>query len=157
MRCGIAGVVGTDRCDDLPVRCRPGATISSVVFNDAILRAGRAVARSRGLLGAIEERLAWAGLPVEDNDFALVTHYENMSATKPSQHYYRDILTRIDCSPEECLMVGDNWEWDILPTTAMGMRAFWMAEGREVPEPLLPGLAGHGELSDVLELISQNS
>ena len=34
-----------------------GATISSVVFNDAILRAGRAVARSRGLLGAVEERL----------------------------------------------------------------------------------------------------
>jgi len=34
-----------------------GATISSVVFNDAILRAGRAVARSRGLLGEAQARL----------------------------------------------------------------------------------------------------
>jgi transcriptional regulator of nitric oxide reductase/ferredoxin len=34
-----------------------GATISSVVLNDAILRAGRAVARSRGLLGLDQARL----------------------------------------------------------------------------------------------------
>ncbi|HSR72738.1 MAG TPA: 4Fe-4S binding protein [Kiloniellales bacterium] len=34
-----------------------GATISSVVFNDAILRAGRAVARSRGLLGEAQAHL----------------------------------------------------------------------------------------------------
>jgi len=56
-----------------------GATISSVVFNDAILRAGRAVARSRGLLGEAQARLdfdrfapaSWGELRAEGSLVAL--------------------------------------------------------------------------------------
>ncbi len=43
-----------------------GATISSVVFNDAVLRAARAVARSRGLLGEVDQRLDFESFTAAD-------------------------------------------------------------------------------------------
>ncbi len=64
----VAQYRGLDIRDPVRVSRRPGraegrvdavvgATISSVVFSDVILRAARAVARSRGLLGAKQARL----------------------------------------------------------------------------------------------------
>ena len=41
---------------------------------------------------AIEQRLAWAGVPVDEYPYALVTTYENMHAAKPQPAYYREIL-----------------------------------------------------------------
>lgn len=45
-------------------------------------------------LVAIEQRLAWAKVPVTEFDYALVTALENMHAIKPHPAYYREILER---------------------------------------------------------------
>lgn len=83
---------------------------------------------------AIEHRLAWAGVPVTEFDFALVTSYENVHAAKPHAAYYREILARIGAEPETTLMVGDHWENDMAPAAGLGMRVFWIApEGAEPP------------------------
>ncbi len=82
---------------------------------------------------AIEHRLAWAGLPVSDFPFALVTSYENMHATKPHQAYYQEILAAIGAPAEKALMVGDNWTNDIEPAAALGMKTFWITPGDELP------------------------
>ncbi|MDX1687458.1 MAG: HAD family hydrolase [Candidatus Promineifilaceae bacterium] len=98
---------------------------------------------------AIEHRLAWAGLPPAEFDFALVTSYENMHAAKPHAAYYREILTRVGAQPETTLMVGDHWENDIAPAAALGMRTYWIApEGAELPAPLVEEglLIGAGSL-----------
>lgn len=92
---------------------------------------------------AIEHRLVWAGLPPTEFDFALVTSYENMHAAKPHEAYYREILTRIDATPETTLMVGDHWENDMAPAAAIGMRIFWVAP-EEAEPPAQP--AGDGLL-----------
>jgi HAD superfamily hydrolase (TIGR01549 family) len=78
---------------------------------------------------AIEERLRWAGLPVNEWPFALVTTYEEMVATKPHAAYYEQILAKIGRKPHECLMVGDDWVNDIAPARALGMAVWWVPPG----------------------------
>lgn len=98
---------------------------------------------------AIEQRLAWAGVGVDEFPYSLVTTYEDMHASKHSPAYYREILGRLGREPRECLMVGDNWEWDVAPTGAMGMHVWWVAgDGAEPPSKALP-LLGHGSLGDL--------
>lgn len=98
---------------------------------------------------AIEQRLDWAGVGADEFPYSLVTTYEDMHAAKQNPAYYREILGRLGREPQECLMVGDNWEWDVAPTTAMGMRAWWVSgDGAEPPSRALP-LLGHGSLGDL--------
>lgn len=102
---------------------------------------------------AIEQRIAWAGVPVEEFPYALVTTYENMHATKDHPAYYREILAVLGRAPEECLMVGDDWGWDIRPAVELGMHAFWIANGSAAPpSPALP-LAGAGSLADLWDRV----
>lgn len=75
---------------------------------------------------AIEERLAWAGVPVTDYAYDLVTTIENMHATKPHEAYYQEILEEIDCRPSEALMVGDDWVRDIEPAIKVGLFTYWI-------------------------------
>lgn len=82
---------------------------------------------------AIEARLDWAGLPVDEFDFALVTGYENMHAAKPQTAYYSEILAKIGCAPAEALMVGNDWEADILPAHRAGLQTFWLSLDGEAP------------------------
>ncbi len=86
-------------------------------------------------LDAIEQRLAWAGVPVTDFPYALITSYEVMHAAKPHRSYYQEILARLDCPPDRALMVGDDWENDMLPAATLGMRAYWVTDSAEPPNP----------------------
>jgi HAD superfamily hydrolase (TIGR01549 family) len=93
---------------------------------------------------ATEKRLAWAGLGVHDFDYALVTTYENMHATKPHHEYYLEILERVDCTPPQALMVGDDWELDIEPAGTVGMRTYWVDAQDRAQDS---AVAGRGPLS----------
>lgn len=98
---------------------------------------------------AVEERLAWAGLPVDSFPFALVTSYENMHAAKPNEAYYREILQKIEAQPDQAIMIGDDWENDIVPARAVGLSTYWIANGGQtdvVPDPDL--VEGYGSLED---------
>ena len=83
---------------------------------------------------AIEVRLAWAGLPVDQVNFDLITAYENMHAAKPQPAYYAEILAAINGVPEKVLMVGDDWENDIAPAASLGIHTFWLAPA-DTPRP----------------------
>ncbi len=55
---------------------------------------------------ATQARIRWAGLHAEDFEF--ITTYENSRHCKPNPAYFADILDRIGCRAEECLMVGND-------------------------------------------------
>ncbi len=98
---------------------------------------------------AIEQRIEWAGVPVTEFDYALVTTYEIMHATKSHLAYYREILNWLALQPGDCLMVGDNWEKDIAPAAAVGISTYWIAEPRN-PRPTQDvTLVGQGTLADL--------
>ena len=97
---------------------------------------------------AIEQRLEWAGIPPSEFPYHLVTSYEEMHATKPHPAYYLEIAHRLGRAPEECLMVGDDWEMDILPALEIGMEAYWIAQPGEKPQVEGRGPLGVGSLAD---------
>lgn len=74
---------------------------------------------------ATESRIAWAGLEV--SDFELYTIYENSRFCKPNPDYYRDLVEKLNCSPKECLMVGNDVEEDMVAQT-IGMHVFLLTD-----------------------------
>ena len=70
---------------------------------------------------ATRARMRWAGL--SDDDFELVTCYENSSFSKPKLEYYKEILEKIGASPENCLMVGNDVDEDMV-AAELGLRVF---------------------------------
>ena len=74
---------------------------------------------------ATESRIRWAGL--EPSDFELYTTYENSGFCKPNPDYYKNILDRIGCTAEECLMVGNDVAEDMVART-LGMGVFLLTD-----------------------------
>ena len=104
---------------------------------------------------AIEQRLDWAGVPVTEFDYALVTTYEDLHATKDHPAYYRQVLACLGREPGECMMVGDDWKWDVVTPTTLGIPAYWIAEpGAAHPEGDVTPL-GQGTLADLCKWIKE--
>jgi HAD superfamily hydrolase (TIGR01549 family) len=61
---------------------------------------------------AIYERMKWAGL-VED-DFTHVTIFETSHYCKPNPKYFLEICERIGVAPENCIMVGNDMQQDMV-------------------------------------------
>lgn len=74
---------------------------------------------------ATENRMRWAGL--EPEDFEYYTIYDNSHYCKPNIKYYLEILEKIGCRPEECLMVGNDVSEDMVVET-LGMKTFLLTD-----------------------------
>jgi len=105
---------------------------------------------------AVEERLAWAGVPVAEFDYALVTTYETMHTTKSSLLYYREILQRLEVLPREALMVGDDWDLDVIPASSIGLHVYWTSQHKGFLASV-PELVGSGTLSELWALVEARS
>ncbi|WP_371381580.1 HAD family hydrolase [Sporomusa aerivorans] len=76
-------------------------------------------------LAAVKQRLGWAGL--SDIKFSHITSYEHCHFCKPNPEYYLEVARRIDRKPEECLMVGNDVEEDLIAAT-IGMKTFLVTD-----------------------------
>ena len=74
---------------------------------------------------ATQWRIQWAGLTPED--FERYTTYENSRYCKPNLDYYRDILVQLNVSAEECLMVGNDVDEDMV-ASQLGMKVFLLTD-----------------------------
>ena len=74
---------------------------------------------------ATETRLRWVGL--DPAEFAYYTSYENSRTCKPNPAYYLEILERQDLRPEDCLMVGNDTDEDMVAET-LGMKVFLLTD-----------------------------
>ena len=74
---------------------------------------------------ATQWRIQWAGLRPED--FEIYTTYENSRYCKPNLDYYRDILAQLNVEPEECLMVGNDVDEDMI-AQKLGMQVFLLTD-----------------------------
>lgn len=97
---------------------------------------------------AVDHRLDWAGLG--DVTFSLVTTYENMHACKPSIDYFREVASLLGVATENCLMVGDDEDNDLVAMEA-GMQAYIVERAEKGHGVSVPG--PRGSMADVLELL----
>lgn len=136
----FCALVGKDCRPDMPIfdsfyrnefaaaknACQPTPAAKEVV--DLIKASGkRLILATNPLFPAVatENRITWAGLAKED--FELITTYENSSYCKPNPKYYVEILEKTGLKPEECLMVGNNAEEDMIAET-LGMQVFLLTD-----------------------------
>ena len=74
---------------------------------------------------ATESRIRWAGLSPED--FLFYTTYENSTHCKPNPAYYEDVLLKLGCPAQECLMVGNDAQED-MAAAEIGMKVFLLTD-----------------------------
>lgn len=66
---------------------------------------------------AVLSRLSWIDLTQEDFDY--MTTYETSHYCKPNPDYYKEILENCNLQPEECVMIGNDVNEDIIPTSSL--------------------------------------
>ncbi len=74
---------------------------------------------------ATESRMSWAGL--SPDDFEIYTTYENIGYSKPSLDYFRQVAVTIGVEPEDCLMVGNDVDDDMV-AEKLGMKVFLLTD-----------------------------
>jgi HAD superfamily hydrolase (TIGR01549 family) len=102
---------------------------------------------------AIEQRLAWAGLPVDQYPFDLVSSYETFHFSKPNPAYFAEILGRLNWPEGGVLMVGDDWKRDIQGASQLGLATYWLSNGAAHSEDEVWPSSGRGELGQLLDWI----
>ena len=78
--------------------------------------------------------------------FHWIVSSEEAGIEKPHRGFFDLCLRYAGCGPQECVMVGDSLELDILGAENAGMRALWYAS----PEKLSahPGFSHYSQLED---------
>lgn len=101
----------------------------------------------------IEARLRWAGVDAELFEF--MSLMDNSHFCKPKLEYYGEILQRLGLKAEECLMVGNDVQEDMV-AEKLGMRVFLMTaylinrDGTDVSS--LP----QGSFRELMEFLKKN-
>lgn len=70
---------------------------------------------------AIEQRIEWAGLSPDDFDY--ISAMESNSYCKPQPKYYQQILEHNNLKADECMMVGNDVQEDIV-AGKLGLKTF---------------------------------
>lgn len=92
---------------------------------------------------AIDERLKWAGLDPVKYQFKVISSYEAFHFAKPNPGYYREFAEKLNVPPSECVMIGNDFEADIIPSRAAGMLNFHITAPDGTPASLDCQPTGH--------------
>lgn len=135
--------------------------VRSVVKADPAARQAVEAVLARGLdavvatnpvfpISAIRQRLSWA--QVDDLPFKLVTSYEDFHFCKPNPEYYLEIAERIGRRPEECVMVGNDVEEDLV-AAGVGMCTYLVEDHLINPKGVKPKADHVGTLTQLAEFL----
>ena len=78
---------------------------------------------------ASQQRTEWAGL--NPADFEFITTYDDFHFTKPHLTYYAECLGRLGWPEKPAVMVGDDFNSDILPAEFLGINTFWVTDEQQ--------------------------
>lgn len=101
---------------------------------------------------ATRHRMEWAG--ISHLPWELVTTYENSRFCKPNPKYFQEICSKMSLTPQECLMVGNDVQEDLVAGT-LGMQTFLVTDclidrGKPVYKPDY-----HGTLEEFYKFVCQ--
>lgn len=74
---------------------------------------------------ATRNRLLWAGF--NPSDFDYITTYENSSFCKPDIGYYKELLKKLNRTPKDCIMVGNDNQEDMC-AEQLGMQGYLITD-----------------------------
>ncbi|MGA9533291.1 MAG: DinB family protein [Anaerolineales bacterium] len=97
---------------------------------------------------AIRQRLAWAGLPVDQAPFTFITSYEHFHFAKPQPEYYAEILGLLGVQGVAAAIIGDDVENDLEPAAMLGISGYHVSQQPD------PGFDG-GDLAGAWDWLQQ--
>lgn len=100
---------------------------------------------------ATMNRIRWAGLDAED--FRVITTYEDNCFCKPNVEYFKTILKQFGLNPEECLMVGNDVEEDLV-IRRLGVKTFLVTDTIENKKNLPIETEYQGSMEELLAFIN---
>lgn len=56
--------------------------------------------------------------------FSHIFTYETFKLIKPNLEIFRQVIEKLNLKPDECMMVGDRYEVDLVPAKEIGMQIF---------------------------------
>ncbi len=106
-------------------------SLSVINTRFTICIASNAGASDAKLMGLALERVG-----IRDYFTFLFTSKE-LGYNKPDNNFFKEIVFRIGVKPSECIMIGNDYEKDIVPSKMVGMKTILYAETMvEGPKPL---------------------
>lgn len=75
---------------------------------------------------AQQKRLTWGNYKVED--FKLITSCDNSIACKPFKEYYNEILEKIGAAAQNCMMIGNDVDDDMVTTSILGLDTYLVTD-----------------------------
>lgn len=109
-------------------QAKPGKTAKDII--QLLLKQGYKIAVATNPVFpkiAILERMRWAG--IADLPIEYVTSYEENHFCKPNPKFYLEVADRLGVRPEECLMVGNDMQEDMI-SSVVGMKTYLLHEFR---------------------------
>ncbi len=103
---------------------------------------------------AIDHRINWANLGLELNDFRYITNFEELHFTKPRPEFIAEILGKIGWQDEPVVMIGNEWDMDIVPAEVLGIPTFFIGQPPEDPNISLHPLSSSGSMENILDWIN---
>lgn len=96
------------------------------------------------------ERMRWVGL--KETDFRLITTYENSVFAKPNPAYYQTILQKMNKTPEECIMIGNDASED-LAALQVGIDSYLVTDCLNNPKQTDLSFIPHGSFSEMVDYL----
>ena len=103
---------------------------------------------------AQRQRLSWSG--VDENDVDFVTHYGNSHFCKPNLKYYEEILAKLNLQGNECLMVGNDVNEDMI-AEQLGMKVFLVTDCLINPDGKDVSAYPHGNFDDLAAYLKKEN
>ncbi len=101
---------------------------------------------------AILDRIEWAGLDRED--FIYISCFEEMHYCKPHIQFYEELLSIIDRRGEECMMVGNDLEEDMV-AKKIGISTYLIEDFKIQRENDMSMVDNHGMYRDFYKFIGK--
>ena len=61
--------------------------------------------------------------------FDIIVSSSEVGVLKPDIRIFRKAIMKANCRPEECIMIGDRLDNDIIPAGSIGMKTVWIKNG----------------------------
>ena len=72
--------------------------------------------------------------------FDLVIASEEVLVSKPDKEIFNIALSKINSKPQECIMIGDRLDNDIIPASNLGIKTIWIRQGLAIYQDINLGI-----------------
>ncbi len=104
---------------------------------------------------AILHRLTWAGIPHDQFTYQIITAFEEFHFAKPHPEYIAETLAQIGWPDGAVMMIGNDWEADILPAEELGIPTYYLGDPSQNPAAQRHPFSASGEHSGLYPWIKQ--